>query len=198
MLFVRGVADVDAVDYSYLNSSQNPNKNLLTKINYWQEGGHYAEFGYSTSGQATLSKHKAGSTNIEQVDFAQVSSTPLKIQTTNAHGKDTKYKYEDVEGMPRLTRVDGLAHGTCAASNSDYTYDSNGFYDQITDEEGNIVDYDFNDYGQLESITTGFGTPNSRTTSQTWNAIWDKVATVTTPLLTSEILHGFYPDTTDG
>ena len=167
-------------DYGTLTSTLS----LLQSISYPEGGGLYAEFEYSPDRKAKRTQHVTSGIAVEGVDFLELQNSPqIKVQTTNPNNKQTVYIYEEIAGLQRLVKVDGIAIGSCAASNSHYTYDAYGFYDKITDEEGNITDYDYSRDGQLTAITTGFGTSEARTTTTESHSIWMKPTSVSTALL---------------
>ena len=130
-----------------------------------------------------MSTEHFGAVERTAFEFHAESSTNLVRKTINALDKETFYFFENTGGRMRVTDVDGLASGTCLAANMDYTYDSFGFYDTVTDWEGNVVDYDYDSFGRLESVTTGHGTTDARTTSYEWHPVWEKPTEIDTPLL---------------
>lgn len=178
----------DIVNYTYASGPLYPHFNLLSEKSFSLAPSVFARFDY-TAGRANKTERiTTGDVSVEKVQFAQISAAPnLKVETTNPHGKKTVYHFAEIAGQQRLTQVDGIAHGSCAASNSTYTYDSYGFYDKVTDEEGNVTDYNYNQKGHLLSVTTGFGTSESRTTTYTTHPVWEKPDLITTPLLDVDI-----------
>jgi len=175
-----------AVNYDYADWGSSLNKNQLVKIKHPELSTSSSKFGYANHiNEASYTEN--GYSGVNRFEFTKTATSPqLVIDVTNPHGKVAKYRYEDVAGAKRLVEIDGQAHGTCLASNSEYTYDENGFYDKITDEESHVTDYDFNDMGQLLSVTIGSGRPEARTVTSTWYSIWDKPATVSSALLDIE------------
>ena len=182
-----GVVDSKVI-YHYEDGSL---PNALTGISYadkgWAVGLRYATWTYTGVGFATSSEHGTG---VEHFDIETMSPHPTLYRrlTTNARGKQTEYKFAIIAGVPRIIEVEGYADSTCAAANRSYSYDTNGRFDQVTDWQGKVTDYDYNDLGQVESLTMAAGTPDARTTSYEWDPIWNRVTKVTTPLLDTDIL----------
>ena len=158
----------------------------LTGIQYPPATTTYASWDYDNNGLATSSEHHV---NIEQFDLEMTADTPTTVTrtTTNVHGKETVYTFTKVGGLFRSSSVSGAAHGTCLATNRSSTYDAKGYYDKVTDREGNVTDYDHDAYGQVTKITTGFGTSEARTTDFVWDNLNNKVTRITTPLLQTDI-----------
>lgn len=128
-------------------------------------GIRYATYAYDSQGQATLSERIG---NVEATSVAyNVDGT---ITETNKLGKDTIYTFALVNGVRKVTTIDGQATALCGAETRSQTYDTNGFVDTRTDDEGNVTDFDYNPRGLVESKTEAFGTSEARTTTTTWHA----------------------------
>jgi len=173
-----------SVSYEYLTGTSNPNR--LKQILH-SDTGQFAQFGYAdTIGRASYTRRGNFVHSTERYDLAVKTYAPdLVIETTNPHGKKTEYTYQTIAGLKRLTRVDGISHGSCAASNSVYTYDAIGHIDTVTDEEGIVTDYDYNDFGLVESITR-----DGRTVTYQWDPIYNLPTMTSTDLLDVEIQLG--------
>ena len=174
----------DIVKYRYdFNHTSN-----LTRKFYDTAAPLYANWTYDSNGYAESSEHHIG---VEKFEIERTSSTPSTIvrTTTNVHGKDTIYTFSKVGGDFRTTSVDGVAHGTCLASNSTMTYDAGGYYNLITDREGNVTDYDYDAEGQLQRVTVGHGTSEARTIEFDWDVVWDKPTRIESALLRTEFVY---------
>jgi RHS repeat-associated protein len=177
-----------SITYKYEYPGSPQNKNALSGIVYSPDSVEYANFLYGADGRATRSEHTGGADGVT-ITYTSDSATQLQRKTTNAFGKETTYTFELIAGRMRVKSVNGLAHGTCLAANMSYTYDSRGFYDKVTDWEGNVTDYNYNQYGQLTSVTTGFGTSSARTVTFQYHPVFDKPTLIDTPLLETAIVY---------
>ncbi|MES9994418.1 MAG: RHS repeat-associated core domain-containing protein [Candidatus Thiodiazotropha sp.] len=112
------------------------------------EGGQrFANYVYDDEGRTILSEHGDGAERLEVLQYGD------SVRTRNAYGKETVYRFgtrgSGVSATRQLLEVDGEASASCAASNSSYTYDSNGNKDLIKDENDYYTDLDYDDRGQL-------------------------------------------------
>jgi len=82
-----------------------------------------------------------------------------------------------------------VATTNCAASNTAYTYDANGFRNQATDAEGRITKWVKNSRGLPTSTTEGFGTAEARTTATSWDATRPLPTQIVKPGLTTNITY---------
>lgn len=177
------VSGVAIVDYVY-STNDAANRSKLVSVRYPQDGGAFGRYGYANATSGTAVSSERGPFGNERFTFQQVSSgSTLVIEETNPKGKKTRYHFVDDDGVRRIQTVQGLADATCLAANSSYTYDVNGYYDKVTDEEGRITDYDHNSRGLRTKVTTGFGTSDARTVATSWHPVHDVVTYITTPWL---------------
>ncbi|WP_288131602.1 DUF6531 domain-containing protein [Microbulbifer sp.] len=149
--------------------------NALTGVTD-EAGEIYSTFSYDDQGRAIRSEHDGGA---ESLDVEYVDANTRRL--TNALGKKTTYHYTDVDGVRRITSVDGEPSANCAASNKGYTYDANGFIASETDWEGNITTYTRDNLGRELTRTEASGTPEARTIITEWHPQFDLPAKVTTP-----------------
>jgi len=89
---------------------------------------------------------------------------------TNALGKQNIYHFTQFNGEYKMTQVEGIASGNCAAANKNYTYDTNGFMASKTDWKGNTTTYLHNDRGQELSRIEASGTPQARSIATEWHS----------------------------
>jgi YD repeat-containing protein len=107
------------------------------------EGGQrFAHYAYDAEGRTVLSEHGDGGERVEVLAYGD------NVRTRNALGKESVYHFgtagSDAGMMRQLMSVEGEASASCAASNSRYRYDDNGFKDLIQGENGLYTDLDYN------------------------------------------------------
>ncbi|MEL6214464.1 MAG: DUF6531 domain-containing protein, partial [Pseudomonadota bacterium] len=147
-------------DYFYENASHPDH--LTRRVD---EVGVEKKWTYDTAGNAIGNETNSGINKFEVLSRSYNASTGLReVRTRNALGKEAVHRFASVGGRWKAVGTDGVALGNCEAASTTITYDANGFYDKVTDGEGNITDYDFDDNGRLDQITEGFGSPEARTT----------------------------------
>jgi RHS repeat-associated protein len=155
--------DNPKIQYHYENTSF---VSALTGITD-EKGVRYATWGYDSTGRVTSSQHAGGVDNYT-ISYNDTANTAT---VTNPLGKQAIYHYtKDARRNNRLTQIEGLVSSHCAAANTSYTYDSNGFVNQTTDDEGRIVRQTNNTRGLPTSITRGYGTASAATTTNTWHS----------------------------
>lgn len=148
-------------------------------------------------------------------DKTTFSYTVGSTTTTNALGKQTKYNYTSVNGIRRLSGVDGVASTNCPASAKSITYATDGGILETTDEEGRKTRYVRDGGGQPTSITRGYGTPQAVTTTYTYhptlrqptqmvepgkttNYVWDAVTGRLTSMSEVDTTTGTVPYSSNG
>ncbi len=149
--------------------------NLLTGITD-ERGIRYATWAYDDQGRAISSEHAGGAERTLVSYNADGSST-----VTNALGKRTTYRFQTIQGIRRITAIEGEPSANCPNSNSTFTYDDRGLVKTRTDNKGNITTFDYNERGLEVSRTEAFGTPQARTVTTTWHPTLFLPATVTEP-----------------
>lgn len=176
-------ADNPKLVYEYLQSAEF--RYALTGI-YDERGVKFASWTYDSKGRATSSQHSGGD-GLTTFGYDDVNN---KVTVTNALGRSTVYSFQKVQGLiQRLTAVDGVATTNCAASNTVYAYDTNGFRTQATDAEGRISKWVRNSRGLATSTTEGFGTAVARTTTTTWDATRPLPTQIVGPGLTTNLTY---------
>ncbi|SIQ07957.1 RHS repeat domain-containing protein, partial [Aquipseudomonas alcaligenes] len=85
------------------------------------------------------------------------------VSVTNELGKVTKYSFQTIEGVRRITSIQGEPSANCPNSNSTFTYDSNGLLKTKTDNKGVLTTYTYNARGLEISRTEASGTAQART-----------------------------------
>ena len=176
-------ADNPKLNYEYLQSLEFPN--ALTGI-YDERGIKHGAWTYDAQGRATSSQHGGGN-DLTTFNYDDVNN---KVTVTNPLGRSTVYQYQREFGvLQKLLSVDGVVTTNCAASNTAYTYDANGFRNQATDAEGRITKWVRNSRGLATSTTEGFGSPAARTTTTTWDATRPLPTQIAAPGLTTNIAY---------
>jgi RHS repeat-associated protein len=158
-----------------------------------ERGIRYATWAYDTQARAIRSTHTGGAddTTIAYDDAGN------KVTVTNPLTKQTVFNYSAIQDHKRITSVDGLASANCAASNTSYVYDANGFKSKETDAEGRITQYVNNSRGLPTTIYEGVDPastsnpptllPEGRTTTLSWHATLNQPTQITAPRLTSAL-----------
>jgi RHS repeat-associated protein len=156
-------ADNPRETYSYLANNMFPF--ALTSVTD-ELGVQYASWTYDEKGRATSSQHAGGADSFT-VAYDDANN---KTTVTNPLGRQTTYSFSRVQGqINRLVAVDGIATSNCAASNTAYAYNANGFRSLATDAEGRITSWTRNSKGQPITTIDGFGTPQARTVLTSWH-----------------------------
>ncbi|MDU9416372.1 DUF6531 domain-containing protein [Pseudomonas sp. zfem005] len=148
---------------------------LLTGITD-ERGIRYATWAYDDQGRAISSEHAGGAEKVTVAYNADGSST-----VTNALGKRTTYRFQTIQGIRRITAIEGEPSANCPNSNSTFTYDDRGLVKTRTDNKGNVTTFDYNERGLEVSRTEAFGTPQARTVTTEWHPTLFLPVTITEP-----------------
>jgi YD repeat-containing protein len=155
---------------------EKPNKpNLLTGITD-ERGVRFTTWTFDDQDRATSSEHAGGVEHGDVVYNADGSSTVI-----NEFGKKSIYRFVTIDGVKRVSAIEGEALGSCPMSNSTFTYDARGLLKTKTDNKGFVTTYDYNERGLEVSRTEASGTPQARTTTTTWHTTLNLPLTVTEP-----------------
>jgi len=152
-----------------------PYSNLLTGITD-ERGIRYATWTYDDQGRAISSEHAGGAEKVTVAYNADGSST-----VTNALGKRTTYRFQTIQGIRRITAIEGEPSANCPNSNATFTYDDRGLVKTRTDNKGNITTFDYNGRGLEVSRTEAYGTPQARTVITEWHPTLFLPVTITEP-----------------
>ncbi|MBK9584833.1 MAG: RHS repeat protein [Alphaproteobacteria bacterium] len=136
--------------------------NALTGITD-EMGVRYATWGYDAQGRANSSSHAGGVD-----DYTLTYNADGTITETNPLGKQTIYTYTVINGLRKITKVDGVASAHCPAANMAYTYNSSGYLASTTDWEGNLTTYTTDQNGLETARVEAVGTAEERTITTTW------------------------------
>jgi len=163
------LGNLTKVDYSiftdrvYLYEDLNFHK-LLTGI-IDERGIRYSTWVYDNRGRAISSEHADGAEKT-LLAFNSDGSTTV----TNALNKQTIYRFADIAGARRVTKVEGQPTTNCIGANQDYTYTAEGWIASKTDWKGIQTTFTYNTAGQEISRTEAFGTPEARTITTEWHS----------------------------
>jgi YD repeat-containing protein len=149
--------------------------NLLTGITD-ERGVRFTTWTFDDQDRATSSEHAGGVEHGDVAYNADGSST-----VTNEFGKKSIYRFVTIDGVKRVSAIEGEALGSCPMSNSTFTYDARGLLKTKTDNKGFVTTYDYNTRGLEITRTEASGTPQARTTTTTWHATLNLPLTVTEP-----------------
>jgi YD repeat-containing protein len=155
---------------------EKPNKaNLLTGITD-ERGVRFTTWTFDDQDRATSSEHAGGVEHGDVAYNADGSSTVI-----NEFGKKSIYRFVTIDGVKRVSAIEGEALGSCPMSNSTFTYDARGLLKTKSDNKGFVTTYIYNTRGLEITRTEATGTPQARTTTTTWHATLNLPLTVTEP-----------------
>lgn len=154
------------------------------RLNAAGQGFSYASFGYadnlsSVTSMTTLSGHFGGA---DSFSFARTADTTT---TTNALGKSTTYHFATIDGVKRVSQVDGIAAPDCLGTSKsfDYTPTGNGpagfVYSQV-ERNGSTTTFTRNGKGLVLTQTEDALGAAPRITRYTWHATLQLPLTKTT------------------
>lgn len=149
-----------SVSYFY-EDDRNPK--LLTGITD-ERGVRYATWSYDELGRALSSEHADGADRVE-VSYNDDSSSTV----TNELGKKTTYRFQTIQGIKRITAIEGEPSPNCPSSNSTFTYDDRGLLKTKTDNKGIVTTYVYNDRGLEITRTEASGSVQARTVTTEWH-----------------------------
>ena len=158
-LIARVAPDGNRTQYHYENTDFPKHLTGITG----PDGQRFATWAYDSEGRGILSEH-AGQERAELVFNADGSTT-----VTNALGKQTTYHFTEIEGLKRVTRVEGHATEHCVGANKAYSYYDSGLLKTKTDWGGNTTRYEYNPRGLITRIVEADSTTQARTVEQSWH-----------------------------
>jgi RHS repeat-associated protein len=130
-----------------------------------ENGKRFATWAYDALGRAISSSHADGA-DLTTLTYNADGSTTV----TNALEKQTTYHFATVNGVKRVTAIEGHPTAQCAAASREIRYDINGFRDVVSDFKGNITDFDHDSRGLEVQRTEAKGTPEQRVIQTQWHA----------------------------
>ena len=193
------LTSVSFPDESPENDTDNPSRSYLyenTSIPHAltgiidENGQLTASWAYNGNGQAISSSHAGADTNT--FSYGTDSTT-----VTNPLGKETTYHYSPVtniwgvvfKNVNLIDRVEEHPSTYCAAANTDYQYDFDGYVKKKIDRNGNITTYSRDAKGRELSRTEARYKSESRTISTTWDTDLNKPTVVTEPNRITEYIY---------
>ena len=151
-----------------------------------ERGVQHGAWTYDAKGRVLSSQHDGGA-NLTSFAYDDVNN---KVTVTNPLGRPTAYQYQrSSTNVLQLISVDGVATTNCAASNTIYTFDSNGYQATSKDAENRLSTRTNNVRGLPTAITEGSGTPEAVTTALTWHSTRQLPASVAKPGSTTAFIY---------
>lgn len=129
-----------------------------------ERGIRYTTWDYDDQGRAIFSE--TAGIGAVSVSYSNDGSAVV----TNELGKKTTYRTVAYDGVRRVLSVDGEPSPNCPASNSSYTYSSDGQVSTRTDALGLVTSYTYNDRGLEIARTEASGTSLARVVTTDWDA----------------------------
>lgn len=146
-----------------------------------EKGNNFATWTYDPQGRATSSQHANG-VELVTLDYTYLEDpSDPRVTVTNELGKETTYHYTTLHGVRKVMQVEGHASANCVAANQDYTYDTNGFLDTVTDWENNVTDYDHDARGLEVQRIEAKGTSQERSITTQWHTDYRLPTKITEP-----------------
>lgn len=126
-------------------------------------GARYSTFAYDSTGRAIRSEHNGKS----KYTFAYTPNADgtLSVLETNPLGRQTTLVYEN----GKLKSSTGHPSAYCPFSYAETEFDTNGYPMLTSDANGNVITYAYNAKGQLLERVEGYGEPEVRKTTWTWD-----------------------------
>lgn len=147
---------------------------------YSVDGVRRTRYSYHADGRVQHSGLEGG---LQRDTFAYGSGWS---DLTSPAGHTTRYRFAQVNGIPRLVGVTRPASAACAGGAASTSYDSRGYPAEEVDFEGNKTLYSWNNRGQLLTLRTGVAPDGSTTHQQHTTYGWDTARN----LLTRESHYG--------
>jgi YD repeat-containing protein len=148
---------------------------LLTGI-IDERGARFATWHYDSQGRGISSEHANGA---GKVTLAYQDDGSVVV--TNSLGHSVTYRYQVIQGIKRVTAIEGEPAAGCPASNTKYTYTARGQVETKTDALGTVTAYEYDALGRETKRVEAKGTPQERVTITTWDAVRFLPLTVSTP-----------------
>ncbi|MCG7550476.1 RHS repeat-associated core domain-containing protein [Pseudoalteromonas sp. Of7M-16] len=151
--------DNNITEYTYDKSSKSYKQYSFDQLNgVHYNGEQYSWFEYK-DGKATSSRHYG---DIDKYTFDYHMEG---IKVTNPLGHQVDYLYET--GLEIEKR--SLPSENCNGMSLHKTYTSEGYIDTITNEEGHITDFDYDEDGNVITKTVAKGSAEESVFRYTWN-----------------------------
>ncbi|MEL6951651.1 MAG: RHS repeat-associated core domain-containing protein [Pseudomonadota bacterium] len=141
------------------------------------QAGRQTTWGYDANGYAVSSEGNGGTNKVSVVSRSNANGE-WQVRTRNVLGKEAIHKFREFGGRKKLVSTDGIALANCSATSQTTSYDANGYYDVVTDREGNVIDYDYSANGLLTQLTEAPGTTLERWTRYEYDPHTEQVTLV--------------------
>lgn len=141
-----------------------------------KNGIRYVTWTYDDKGRAN-SNYLAGGKDKVTITYNSDTQTTF----TNPLGRKYTYNYTVIDGVKRISSINGTASSLCPAIGSSYSYNSKGLVTNKYDGKGYQTKYEYNDIGQETSRTIANGRAEAVTIKTTWDNRFNKPKTETYP-----------------
>ena len=167
------------VAYAYGSDAEKLPPNLISKSDDRQNTGlttPYATFTYEAGSPRVLSSTHAG--NVDRFDFTYGAFGATSIDATNARGLKTTYSFSQVDGIYRLSQVQGAATVNCLGTATSASYTPNaanpsappGYIYERTEKNGSKTRFIRDSRGLVLTKTENATGSSPRVTTYTWHA----------------------------
>lgn len=139
----------------------------------------YATWAYNEQGLVILSEHANGVEKVELTYHPNETTTVI-----DALGRIKTYTFETHYGVRKPKSIQlRYNDGNQERTQTKYFsyYPKNGWLKELTDYNGNITYYEYNDRGLIILETQAKGTPESRTITTTWHPTFHMPIQITEP-----------------
>lgn len=141
-----------------------------------ERGVRYVAWIYDAQGRAISSEHAGGADKVLIAYNADAFST-----VNNELGKRITYRFEVIQGVKRISAINGEPSANCPNSNASFSDESRGQIKSRTDNKGFVTTYDYNERGLEVRRAEAVGTPQARTSLIEWHATRDLPVKVSEP-----------------
>ncbi|MBK8972597.1 MAG: RHS repeat protein [Hahellaceae bacterium] len=189
--FPKSVTRTDGVKVEYVYNAENmltkvtnptgemnylyedpTNSNLLTGISD-QDGVRIATYEY-INGKPVSTQGYDGANRYQITNNSDGSVTAI-----NPLGKETTYRFSEVNGQRRVVSVEGHPSVSCEGSYSSYTYTQKGLVDTATDWNGQVTDFDYDSRGLETRRIEAKGTAEQRVITTEWHPVFSLPTRIT-------------------
>ena len=136
-------------------------------------GARYSKFTYDSAGRAASSEHNGQGKYT--FTYTPGSNGELSVLETNPLGRQTTLVFQD----GKLKTTTGNPSTYCPFTYAETEYDANGYPMLTSDANGNVTTYVYNAKGQLLEAIEGYGEPEAKKTTWTWDATQNRILSMT-------------------
>lgn len=141
----------------------------------------YASWTYDSASERATSSQLAGGADLFSISYNDANNTRT---VTNGLGKQFIYSLNSFQNRFEISQIAGQASAHTAASTIYYSYDPNGYLQQITSGEDRLTYFTHNSIGEETSRTDGYQSQWARTVSTQWDPNYHVPDVVTEPNVT--------------